>query len=103
MLILAIGLLAIAGLAVTASATTRFGVRQTVAASIAQSRFDSLSSVPCRGLAVGGPTTGAATSRGVSESWAVTDGNNVKNLFDTLRVAGRSRPIVYLTVLPCRD
>lgn len=102
-MVLAIGLLAVAGLAVTASATTRYGARQTIAAAVAQSRFDSLSSVPCRGLAVTGPTMGTSTTRGVSENWVVTDGNNVKNLADTLRVVGRTRPLVYLTVLPCRD
>jgi type IV pilus assembly protein PilV len=101
--LLSVGLLAIAGLAATAARVTRYGARQTIAASVAQSRFDSLSSLPCRTLAVGGPTTGASSARGVTERWTVTDGFNVKNLTDTLTVVGRAGPLVYRTVLPCRD
>jgi hypothetical protein len=101
--VLSIALLAIAGLGVTAAGMTRRGTQQVVAAAVAQSRFDSLSSVPCRGLAVTGPTSGTSTTRGVVERWVVTDGNNVKNLADTLRVPGRTGALVYRTVLPCRD
>jgi prepilin-type N-terminal cleavage/methylation domain-containing protein len=101
--VLSIALLAIAGLGVTAMGMTRRGTSQVVAAAVAQSRFDSLSSVPCRGLAVSGPTVGTSTTRGVVETWVVTDGSNVKNFADTLRVPGRTGALVYRTVLPCRD
>ena len=104
-LLLAIGLLAIAGLGIAASQTTRRGSIQTVAAAIAQSRFDSLASVPCRTLANGGATAGTSTFRGVRERWSVTnDGTSmiIKRLSDSLWVPGRSRPLVYLSVIPCR-
>jgi type IV pilus assembly protein PilV len=103
MMILSVGLLALAGLGVTASVGARAGTQQTIAAAVAQSRFDSLASLPCRDLATAGPTTGTALTRGVRERWVVRDGVNVKNFVDTLTFPGRTRPLVYLTVLPCRD
>jgi hypothetical protein len=101
--VLSIALLAVAGLGVTGARMATRGTHQVVASAVAQSRFDSLASVPCRGLAAAGPTSGTSTTRGVVERWVVTDGNNVKNLADTLRVPGRADLIVYRTVLPCRD
>lgn len=101
--LLTVGLLALAGLAASASRTVRAGGVQTVAAALAQSRFDSLSSVPCAGLAALQPTRGTATTRGIRESWIVTDGRNVKRLADTVRVPGRRTPLVFVSVIPCRD
>jgi prepilin-type N-terminal cleavage/methylation domain-containing protein len=101
-LLLTVGLLALAGLAASASRAVRGGGIQVVAAAVAQSRFDSLMSVPCAGLA--NPTTlGSATTRGVAEKWTVTDGKDVKNLADTVRIPGRTTPVVYRSVIPCRD
>jgi type IV pilus assembly protein PilV len=103
-MLLAVGLLAIAGLGVVASKTTRRGAGQTLAAAMAQSRFDSLASVPCAVLAPGAtPTKGVSTLRGVREAWVVTDGWNVKRLADTLTVPGRATPLVYVSVIPCRE
>ena len=101
--LLAIGLLAIAGLGITALKTTRGGSQQTVAAAVAQSRFDSLSSLPCRTLATTGTTAGTATTRGVVERWRVVDGFNVKRLTDSLTVPGRTNTLVYQSVIPCRE
>jgi hypothetical protein len=39
----------------------------------------------------------------VRESWTVTDGQNIKRLADTVRIPGRTRPVVYQSVIPCRD
>lgn len=102
-MLLSVGLLALAGLAASASRAVRGGGTQTVAAAVAQSRFDSLSSVPCAGLAPAGPTIGTATTRGVKENWVVVDGRNVKRLSDTVRVPDRTKVLVYLSVIPCRD
>ena len=100
---LAIGLLSLAGLAMTSARMTAGGGRQMTASAFAQARFDSLASMPCANLAPSGPQTGRTTPvRGVTESWAVTDGAHVKNLIDTLWVTGRARPLVYLSVIPCR-
>jgi Tfp pilus assembly protein PilV len=102
-LLLTVGLLALAGLAAGASQAIRGGGTQVVAAAIAQSRFDSLSSVPCAGLANGVTTSGTSATRGVKERWSVTDGRNIKRLADTIDVPGRSTKLVYLSVVPCRD
>jgi prepilin-type N-terminal cleavage/methylation domain-containing protein len=103
-MLLAIGLLAIAGLGVTAAKTTRRGSAQTLASAMAQSRFDSLSSVPCANLAPGSaPTKGVSTVRNIREAWVVTDGWNLKRLSDTLTVPGRATPLVYVSVIPCRE
>ncbi len=101
--LLAVGLLSLAGLAVTAARTTRQGGTQTVAATLAQSRFDSLASLPCQTLAVSGPISGTATFRGIRERWVVRDGRDVKRLTDSLTVPGRTRPLVYESVIPCRN
>ena len=102
-LLLSIGLLAIAGLGVVAAKTTRRGSTQTLASAMAQSRFDSLSSLPCNSLANGGPTSGSSTVRGVEERWRVVDGFNVKRLTDSLTVPGRTSVLVYQSVIPCRE
>jgi hypothetical protein len=89
----------------SASVATQMGggMRQTVAATVAQSRVDSLSSLSCATLANASVATGTSTKRGVTETWAVTDGRNVKNIIVTISVVGRRNPIRYNTVIPCRD
>lgn len=77
------------------------GIRQTVAASLAQTRLDSLASLSCGQLVDG--LSGSSITRGVSESWRVTDGRNTKTLTVTLTIPRRVRQPVYTTVIPCRD
>ena len=102
-MLLSIGLIAVAGLGVVAAKTTRRGSTQTLAAAIAQSRFDSLSSLPCASLAANGVSSGTSTTRNVVERWRVVDGWNVKRLTDSLTVPGRANTLVYQSVIPCRD
>jgi len=103
-LLLTVGLLALAGLAGSAAKAVRGGSTQVVAAAVAQSRFDSLMSVPCAALAAGGAvTSGTSTTRGVRETWSVTDGKDLKRLSDEIRIPGRVNPVVYQSVIPCRD
>lgn len=102
-ILVTVGLLAVAGMAINAVRTTRSGSIQTVAAAVAQSRFDSLASVPCNGLASNGATAGTAEQRGIVERWRVIDGRNVKELTDSLRVPTRAGWLVYRSVIPCRD
>lgn len=101
--LLAVGLLALAGLGVTASRVARQGAQQTLAASLAQSRFDSLASLPCATLASAGPIGGTSTVRGIRERWVVRDGRDVKRLTDSLTVPRRTRVLVYESVIPCRN
>lgn len=104
-IILAIGILGLAGTSAVITRQIGSASRQTIAASIAQSRFDSLSSINCAGLApAGGTTSGVFTSpRGVTERWRVNDGNDVKILIDSIRIVGQARVLVYESYMPCRD
>lgn len=77
------------------------GIRQTVAASLAQARLDSLASLSCAQLVDG--LTGSSITRGVSETWKVADGRNTKTLSVTLTIPRRVQKPVYTTVIPCRD
>jgi Tfp pilus assembly protein PilV len=100
-------LLALAGLAVTGLRMTHRGTGQTRAAAIAQSRFDSLASVPCdriKAVAGTGAASGTFTSRGVTERWSarMVMNDNMVEVVDTLRVSGRSTPAVYLSMRACR-
>lgn len=89
----------------TAAVATQMGggVRQTVAASIAQSRIDSLTSLACAQLAVAGVASGSSTRRGILETWSVTDGRNVKTIVVKIKIPRRTKQLSYSTVIPCRD
>ena len=111
-IILAVGILGLAGTSAIITRQMGSASRSTVAAAVAQSRFDSLSSINCAGLAAaGGTSSGTATHldprtnrpRGVVERWRVTDGNDVKILTDSITIAGQLRVLVYESYMPCRD
>lgn len=78
------------------------GGSQTVAASIAQARLDSLTSLSC-GQLDAGAASGSTTQRGVQESWTVTDGRNIKTIDVRIRVPRRTNELRYQMVIPCRD
>jgi type IV pilus assembly protein PilV len=110
MMLLSLGLLAVAGLAATSARAVRGGGAQTRAAAIAQSRFDSLSSVPCPartvpplpdGTVVG---SGTAVTRGVTEAWSarLESSGNMIRMTNTLTVPGRTRSYGYVSVRACR-
>ena len=102
-LILTVGILGLAGTSAVITRQMGGGSRTTVASTIAQSRFDSLASVTCTTLASGGTTSGTTSARGVTEAWNVVDGNDVKIVTDTVRIIGRRHPLVYKSIIPCRD
>lgn len=109
-IILAIGILGLAGTSAVITRQMGSAARQTVAAAVAQSRFDLLSSIDCAGLApAGGSTSGTSTAafqgrpRGVTERWRVDDGNDVKILTDSITIVGQRRVLVYQAYMPCRD
>ncbi len=105
--LLAVGLLSLAGLAATSMQMVRGGGAQTLAAAVAQSRFDSLSSVPCDAIApaTGGTARfGTSTTRGVTETWTaqrVSNGNMVQ-LTNVIRVRGRTAVYRYEGQRACR-
>lgn len=78
------------------------GMSQTVAAGLAQARLDSLTSLSCTELDAGA-RTGKSTERGVSETWNVTDGRNIKTIEVAVALAERSAPLTYRMIVPCRD
>ena len=101
--LLGVGLLAMAALSVVLSAQTRVSRTQQVAAMVVQSRLDSLASIHCQALASSGTQSGTTITRGVTEKWSVADGNDTKIIRDTVSFKGRKKPIAYLSIIPCRD
>lgn len=107
--LLAVGLLALAGLAGTAAVAVRGGAAQTRASAVAQSRFDSLASVPCAQIAAAIPAgqaavTGTAATRGVTELWTARMENNGNMVRATtaLTVPGRAATYRYVSMRACR-
>jgi len=104
MLVVAVG-----GLVGTSASVTQqigSGMTQTLAASIAQARLDSLSSLACLELA-GRAAHGTVSHESVQESWTVTDGRNIKTIAVNVIIAPRGPmhvvPLRYQTIVPCRD
>lgn len=101
--IFAIGVL---GMAKTSQVTMRQmgdGRRQTIAAAVADSRFERLRSVPCNTVA-----GGTASSRGVTETWVKTAASRSVIVTDTVKYysksfnkAGKTKTLVYRSTIPC--
>ena len=105
-MVLTIALLGLAGMSGTVSRQLGAGSRQTAAAMVVQSRLDSLASIaPCTAIIADGaaPISGTATTRGVTERWRISDGDNVIRIVDSVTFRGRSRPLVYESLIPCRN
>jgi hypothetical protein len=110
MMLLSLGLLAVAGLFGTAARAVRGGGAQTRAAAIAQSRFDSLASVPCPARTIpplpDGTIVGSGTSvtRGVTEAWIarLESSGNMIRMTNTMTVPGRARSYNYVSIRACR-
>lgn len=104
-MVLSIALLGLAGMSGTVSRQLGAGSRQTAAAMVVQSRLDSLASLaPCTSIvAEGGSSSGTATTRGVTERWTITDGDNVIRIVDSVTFRGRARTLVYESLIPCRN
>ena len=104
MLILTFGLLSMAGFSLTMTRQFKWSGRQETAALLVQSRIDSVASIHCQDLAPGGVTqSGTLTRLGVTENWTISDGNDIKVLLDTVTFKPRTVPLVYRSIIPCRD
>ena len=97
--IAALGLMGVSG---SIASQQGAGMRHTIAAGVAQTRLDSLTSLSCASLAAGA-ATGTATTRGVSEKWTVVDGRNIKTITVQVKIPRRITPLTYETIVPCRD
>ena len=103
MLILTFGLLGMAGFSLTVTKQYKSSTKQETAALMVQSRIDSIASIRCQLLAPSGTQTGSATTLGVTEKWVIADGNDIKILTDTVTFSPRTVPLVYRSIIPCRD
>ncbi len=84
MLMLTIGLLGLAGVGAVVLKQMRGGTYQTVAASIAQSRFEQFEGDACSSI-----VSGTATVRGMPEKWTVSAmGLRAKTVRDTVTFTG---------------
>ncbi len=101
--ILGVGMLGMAGISLTVTKQFSSASRQSDAAMVVQSRMDSLASVSCQGLAASGTQTGTTVTRGITEKWRITDGNDIKTVIDSVTFTGRKKVLVYTSILPCRD
>lgn len=80
MLMLTIGLLGLAGVGAVVLKQMQGGTYQTIAASIAQSRFEQFEGDPCVNI-----IAGTATVRGMQEKWTVSSlGTRAKAVRDTV-------------------
>ncbi|MDQ8158298.1 MAG: hypothetical protein P3B76_12440 [Gemmatimonadota bacterium] len=98
-------MVAIGGLLSTSNAIAKQvggGRRQTVAAAVAQARLDSLSSLSCANLALAGVASATRTTKGIQESWLVTQGVNTATVQVTVTIPRQATPIVYTTMVACR-
>ena len=103
MMILTFGLLGMAGFSMTLTKQFKASTKQETAALMVQSRIDSVASIRCQALAPSGTQTGTITLLGVTEKWTIADGNDIKILTDTVTFQPRTVPLVYRSIIPCRD
>lgn len=103
MMILTFGLLGMAGFSMTLTKQFKVSTRQETAALMVQSRIDSVASIACESLAPSGTQSGTLVLLGVTEKWSIADGNDIKILTDTVTFAPRTVPLVYRSIIPCRD
>lgn len=99
MLMLTIGLLGLAGVGAVVLKQMRGGTYQTIAASIAQSRFEQFEGDPCGSIA-----SGTATVRGMTETWTASAvGLRAKTIRDTVTFVGTSgtKKVGIHTVVAC--
>lgn len=100
MLMLTIGLLGLAGVGAVVLKQMRGGTYQTIAASIAQSRFEQFEGDPCSSIA-----SGSATVRGMTETWTASAvGLRAKTIRDTVTFVGTNgvtKKVGIHTVVAC--
>jgi len=99
--IMALGVLGLAGTASSVSRLIGGGAQQTLAANVAMSRFEQLRSTACANMAAG-----TATTRGMTEHWIVSaSGTSLYTATDTVKykAAGgrRPSPLIFTSYVKC--
>jgi prepilin-type N-terminal cleavage/methylation domain-containing protein len=89
-MVMSVGVLGLAGTSVAVARLTGGAAQQTIAANVAATRFEKFRSAPCNAV-----TAGSASTRGVSETWAVTSvgaalGVSTFDIVDTVRFTSRN-------------
>jgi type IV pilus assembly protein PilV len=96
--ILAIGVLALAGTSAIVLRQMTGARTQTNASQIASSRIEYMSGMDCAGLAA----SGSSTTPGVTESWTVKAADNGTIQAEvSVTIRGRTSPEVFRTVIAC--
>ena len=98
--VLAVGLLALTGASAVVARQVGGGAQLTLAATMAQSRFESMRGRDCTTL-----ESGASERGGIAEQWSVVRSGPVLEVTDTVKLAGRHahRVHAFRTSIPCRD
>jgi prepilin-type N-terminal cleavage/methylation domain-containing protein len=103
MTILTIGLLAIVGVSGSVARGLGEARSDNLAAILAESRFEKIAGTSCASMTLG--TATSETTRGVTESYTITDaGNNTRSIVDVVTWNTRrgTRQATFSTLLPCR-
>lgn len=99
MVVFAIGVLGLAATTATVARLMGSASRQTIAATVAQSRIENLRARSCASLA-----SGSETVRGVTSTWTVvvaTRGDSVTETVTFPTAGGKTRTRVYKTMITC--
>lgn len=98
-LMFTVAIMGLVGASSSVSKEMGIGRNQTMAASMAQRRLDSLQSLPCSTLSAAGSGTG--TWNGIRERWTVTGSGATLVVTLDLTVPKVTRAYRYTTVVPC--
>ncbi|NUQ20772.1 MAG: prepilin-type N-terminal cleavage/methylation domain-containing protein [Gemmatimonadaceae bacterium] len=99
MMVFAVGVLGLAATTATVARLMGSASRQTIAATVAQSRIEKLRARSCAALA-----SGSETVRGVTSSWTVvvaTRGDSITETVTFPTARGTTRTRVYKTMITC--
>jgi prepilin-type N-terminal cleavage/methylation domain-containing protein len=100
MMVLSVGLLAMASYGATMTRQMRDGGGMVVAGTVARARFERVSAMPCQTLAAG---TESAASGTVSETWTITPGSRSVAVTNQVSfpVARSRRTYTFQMLIPC--
>lgn len=101
MMVLTVGILGLCSTATVVSRLIGGAAQQTIAASVASARFESMRSLQCSAI-----VSGTATTRGMNEKWGVTlTGPRLYTVVDTVRyqaAGGRvPAPLAFSSFVRC--
>jgi type IV pilus assembly protein PilV len=86
LVILAVALLALAGLMITTTKNTSFGGHMTEATTFAQDKLEQLRAAPWTGIIAGADTAVGATGISYARSWTVADNPNQDQRWVTITI-----------------